>query len=249
MIKTAGEVTVWGHDLDREPRHVAAAIGIVPQELNIDNFFTPREALEFQAGLYGVPRRNRRSDEILAAVHLTDKADAYARSLSGGMKRRLMVAKAMVHQPPVLVLDEPTAGVDVELREHLWAHVRRLNAAGVTIVLTTHYLEEAQELCERIAIIHQGNVVACDDTDRLVGRLDAKELRVTLDHDLATLPPGLAAFDAELTGPRQVLIRYRPSQRSIRDILGAVQADGLAIADLSTHEGDLEDIFRELTSG
>ncbi|MEQ9640159.1 MAG: ABC transporter ATP-binding protein [Alphaproteobacteria bacterium] len=248
VVKTAGQVTIWGHDLDRAPRHAAAAIGIVPQELAIDNFFTPREALEFQAGLYGVPRRQRRTDEILAAVHLTDKAGAYARSLSGGMRRRLMVAKAMVHTPPILVLDEPTAGVDVDLREQLWAHVRQLNAAGVTIVLTTHYLEEAQELCRRIAIIHRGKVVACDDTDRLVARLDAKELRLTLDRDLATLPPALAALDAELTGPRQVVVRYRPSQRSIRDILAAVQTDGHAIADLSTHEGDLEDIFRELTS-
>ena len=247
VLKSAGRVAVWGYDLDAAPRHVAGAIGIVPQELNIDNFFTPREALEFQAGLFGVPRRQRRTDAILAAVHLTDQADAYARSLSGGMRRRLMVAKAMVHAPPVLVLDEPTAGVDVELREQLWAHVRQLNAEGVTIVLTTHYLEEAQALCERIAIIHRGRLVACDDTDRLVARLDAKELRLVMAHEVTALPAGLAAFEAELLSPREVLVRYRPSQRSIREILDAVQSAGLVIADLSTREGNLEDIFRALT--
>jgi ABC-2 type transport system ATP-binding protein len=248
VLKTAGQVSVWGHDLDAAPRHVAAAIGIVPQELNIDNFFTPREALEFQAGLFGVPRRRRRTDEILAAVRLTEQADAYARSLSGGMRRRLMVAKAMVHAPPVLVLDEPTAGVDVELREQLWAHIRGLNAAGVTVVLTTHYLEEAQALCQRIAIIHRGRLVACDDTDRLVARLDAKELRLTLAHDLAALPPALAAYAPERHGPRELVLRYRPSRQSIGEILAAVQAAGLQIADLSTREGDLEDVFRSLTS-
>ena len=247
VLKTVGHVVVWGYDLDRAPRHVAAAIGIVPQELNIDNFFTPREALEFQAGLFGVPRRERRTDEILAVVRLTDQAEAYARSLSGGMRRRLMVAKAMVHRPPVLVLDEPTAGVDVELREQLWAHIRELNTAGVTVVLTTHYLEEAQALCDRIGIIHHGRLVACDDTRRLVARLDAKELRLTLAQDLTAVPAALAAFGAELQGPREMVIRYRPSRVSIAEILAAVQAAGLEIADLSTREGDLEDVFRSLT--
>src|SRR5437764_3913513 len=164
VVKTAGRAAIWGVDIDKQPRQSRAAIGVVPQELNIDPFFTPREMLDLHAGLYGVPRRERRTDEILAAVGLTDMADAYARTLSGGMRRRLMVGKAMVHSPPVLVLDEPTAGVDVELRRQLWDHVRELNARGATILLTTHYLEEAEELCDRIAIIDRGKVVACDTT-------------------------------------------------------------------------------------
>ncbi len=170
--KTAGKAYVWGHDIDRAPRRARASIGVVPQELNIDAFFTPREALEFQAGLYGVRRRDRRTDEILATVGLSDKAEVYSRTLSGGMRRRLLVAKAMVHRPPVLVLDEPTAGVDIELRQQLWQHLRALNRAGTTIVLTTHYLEEAEQLCDRIAIIDQGRVVAADSKAALLRRLD-----------------------------------------------------------------------------
>jgi ABC-2 type transport system ATP-binding protein len=162
--KTSGEAAIWGFDIDRAPRRARSAIGVVPQELNIDPFFTPRELLELQAGLYGVPPEERRSDEILGILGLSDKAEAYARTLSGGMRRRLMVAKAMVHDPPVLVLDEPTAGVDVELRQQLWAHVRELNRRGTTILLTTHYLEEAEELCDQIAIINHGRIIACDTT-------------------------------------------------------------------------------------
>jgi ABC-2 type transport system ATP-binding protein len=180
VIKTAGKVAIWGIDLDQDPRHVAAAIGIVPQELNIDPFFTPKKLLDLQAGMYGVPKRERRTMEILEALSLADKANAYARSLSGGMRRRLMVAKAMVHNPPVLVLDEPTAGVDVELRQQLWSYVRKLNDDGVTVLLTTHYLEEAEELCDRIAIINHGKVIACEPKTKLLGRIDAKELLLTL---------------------------------------------------------------------
>src|SRR5215510_4552068 len=176
VIKTSGTVSIWGIDLDREPRAAAAAIGVVPQELNIDPFFTPRELLELQAGLYGVPKAERRTMEILDAVGLADKAEAYARTLSGGMRRRLMVAKALVHTPPVLVLDEPTAGVDVELRQQLWHYVRGLNAQGVTVLLTTHYLEEAEQLCDRIAIINHGRLIACEPTAAMLRRLDRKEL-------------------------------------------------------------------------
>ena len=210
--KTSGTVRIWDIDLDRDPRGIRAAIGVVPQELNLDAFFTPRELLDTQAGLYGVPRAERRTDEILRAVGLADKADAYARTLSGGMRRRLLVAKALVHAPPVLVLDEPTAGVDVELRQHLWSYVRELNASGTTVVLTTHYLPEAEELCDRIAIINHGKLVALDTKKALIARLDSKTLHVTLDRDLAAIPPALAAFNPHRDGPRRLTFRYQPSQ-------------------------------------
>lgn len=249
VIKSAGEVSIWGHDLDRDNRAARAAIGIVPQELNIDPFFTPEEMLEFQAGLYGVPAGERRTAEILAAMALTDKARAYARTLSGGMRRRLLVGKAMVHNPPVLVLDEPTAGVDVELRQQLWEYVRGLNRNGVTIVLTTHYLEEAEALCDRIAIIHQGAVIACDTTPALLARLDRRELRLVLDRDLEQVPPGLADLDAVLRGPRELTIRFRRSGTRVPQLLDRVQAAGLGVVDLTTEDADLEDLFVELTSG
>jgi ABC-2 type transport system ATP-binding protein len=245
--KTEGRVRIWDRDLDRHPRDIRAAIGIVPQELNMDPFFTPREVLEVQAGLYGVPKRERRTLEILAAVGLADKADSYARTLSGGMRRRLLVAKALVHTPPVLVLDEPTAGVDVELRQMLWAYVRRLNAEGTTVLLTTHYLPEAEQLCDRIAIINHGKVIACDTTPALLARLDSKELRLTVDHDLGAVPPALLPFGVTLANPRRLVYRYRPSGTRIGEILAAAQAAGLVIVDLSTEESDLEDLFLELT--
>ncbi|MCC7272059.1 MAG: ABC transporter ATP-binding protein [Alphaproteobacteria bacterium] len=245
--KSAGRVTVWGYDIDREPLAARAAIGVVPQELHLDPFFTPREALELHAGLYGVPPARRRTDEILAAMGLADKADSYARSLSGGMRRRLLIAKALVHDPPVLVLDEPTAGVDVDLRQHLWAYVRTLAARGTTVLLTTHYLEEAEALCDRIAIIDRGRVVACDTTRALVGRLDRKTLLVTVDAPLETLPPALAALGAELVDPRRIALRYRPSVTRVQDLLDAIQGAGVVLLDLTTEEGDLEDAFLALT--
>ena len=220
---------------------------MVPQELNIDPFFTPKKLLDLQAGMYGVPKRERRTMEILQALSLADKADAYARSLSGGMRRRLMVAKAMVHNPPILVLDEPTAGVDVELRRQLWAYVRKLNDDGVTVLLTTHYLDEAQELCDRIAIINHGQVFACEPTAKLLGRIDAKELLLTLTADLARVPESLARFQPELTGPRLLRLHYKPHQTPFAAILTAVEEAGLVIADLTTIETDLEDIFLQLT--
>ncbi len=247
--KTAGTVDIWGTDIDAHPRQARASIGVVPQELNMDPFFTPREMLELQAGLYGVPKRERRTEELLEAVGLRDKADAYARSLSGGMKRRLMVAKAMVHSPPVLVLDEPTAGVDVELRIQLWEHVRRLNRAGTTVLLTTHYLQEAEELCDTIAIINHGTVVACEPTADLLRRVDAKALTVQVDQELGAVPPSLDGFTAELADPRRLVIRYQPSRHRVDAILAAVAAAGLGIVDLSTEESDLEDIFLQLTGG
>jgi ABC-2 type transport system ATP-binding protein len=247
--KSSGSVRIWDYDLDKSPRDVASAIGVVPQELNIDPFFTPQELLDLQGGLYGVPKKERRTAELLEAMSLTRQAKSYARSLSGGMRRRLMVAKAMVHSPPVLVLDEPTAGVDVELRRQLWDHVRALNAAGTTVLLTTHYLEEAEELCNRIAIIDHGKVIAIDDTPRMLARLDHKELLFIFASDVAALPEQLTRFDAQLQGPRRMLVRYQPSRMQIGEILDAVQRAGLDIADLTTLETDLEDIFLELTRG
>lgn len=247
-VKSAGEVKIWGHDLDADTRQARAAIGIVPQEVNFDPFFSPRELLEFQAGLYGVPPRARQTDVLIAAVHLQSQAHAEPRTLSGGMKRRLMVAKAMVHAPPVLVLDEPTAGVDVELRQQLWAFIRGLNAQGVTILLTTHYLEEAEQLCDRIAIIDHGAVIACDETPNLLARLDRKRLVVVLDRDLAAIPAALARFAPELKPVRRMIFNYQPSQLQTVEILAAVQAAGLTILDLSTEDSDLEDLFLQLTS-
>jgi len=248
VLKSAGTVKVWDRDIDRAPRAAKAAIGVVPQELNLDPFFTPRELLDVQAGMYGVPRAERRTMEILDAVGLADKADAYARTLSGGMRRRLLVAKAMVHSPPVLVLDEPTAGVDIELRQHLWAAVREMNARGVTILLTTHYLEEAEQLCDRIAIIHQGRVAALDTTANLLGRVDGKTLLLTLDRDLDAVPAALVRFAPDLRPGRRMVIRYRPSEIAVGAILAAIAAAGLGIVDLTTEQTDLEDIFLQLTS-
>jgi len=245
--KTSGQAAVWGYDLDRQPRMAASAIGVVPQELNIDPFFTPRELLELQAGLYGVPRRERRTQEILAALHLGDQAEAYARTLSGGMRRRLLVAKAMVHSPPVLVLDEPTAGVDVELRRQLWAYVKDLNRAGTTVLLTTHYLEEAEQLCDRIAIINHGRLIAHDSTQAMLRRLDRKELALTLARDLGEVPPSLTRYAAELQNPRRLVLRYRMSEAKVSEILAAASAAGLEIVDLTTEETNLEDIFLQLT--
>ena len=247
VIKTTGSVKVWGYEVGEQSRMARASIGVVPQELNLDAFFTPRELLEVQAGLYGVPKAERKTDELLAAVDLTSKANAYARTLSGGMRRRLMVAKAMVHNPPVLVLDEPTAGVDVELRRSLWEYVRKLNRAGTTVLLTTHYLEEAQELCDRIAIINFGELVALDTTSNLLRRLDNKRVTITLDKDLLEVPPQLKAEGWEFSPPRQLTLAYQPSKSAIGVALSAIAASGLNIADLSTTETDLEDIFLQLT--
>ncbi len=247
--KTGGTASIWGHEVAEHPRRARASIGVVPQELNMDPFFTPREMLELQAGLYGVPKKERRTDELLDAVGLADKADAHARSLSGGMKRRLMVAKAMVHTPPVLILDEPTAGVDVELRRQLWEYVRMLNKSGTTVLLTTHYLQEAEELCDTIAIINHGQVVACEPTTTLLRRVDNKSLCLTLERDLTAPPPALEGYTVELPEPRRLVVRYQPSRQRAGAILSALAASGIGIVDVTTEESDLEDIFLQLTGG
>lgn len=244
--KTSGTVRIWDRDIDQRPRDARAAIGVVPQEIAADPFFTPREALEVQAGMYGVPAAERRTDEILAALGLTDKADAYVRQLSGGMKRRVMVGKAMVHNPPVLILDEPTAGVDVELRRQLWAYVVELNRRGVTVVLTTHYLEEAQELCDQIAIVNRGQVVACEPTPTLLARMDTRAVVVTPEEPV-TEAPSLAGFETRLRSGGAFQVSYRTGQSSVEQVLAAVRASGLHIRDIATEDPDLEDVFVALT--
>jgi ABC-2 type transport system ATP-binding protein len=248
VIKSGGNAAIWGADIDADPMNARGAIGIVPQEINIDPFFTPAEALEIQAGYYGVRKSERRTEEILRAVGLWDKREAYARTLSGGMKRRLLVAKAMVHAPPVLVLDEPTAGVDVELRKQLWDYVRSLHAQGVTIVLTTHYLEEAQELCDTIAIINHGKVIACEPTPQLIARLDRKTLVVTPRAPIAPPVRGFEDITFAMRPTGAFALTYKTSEHSVEELLDRVRAAGVAIKDLSIEEPDLEDVFVELTA-
>jgi ABC-2 type transport system ATP-binding protein len=249
VVKTGGAAAIWGFDIETDPMNARGAIGIVPQELNMDPFFSPWESLEMQAGFYGVPKAERRTEEILTAVGLWDKKDAYARTLSGGMKRRLLVAKALVHTPPVVVLDEPTAGVDVELRKQLWAYIKELHARGVTIVLTTHYLEEAEELCDTIAIINHGEVIACEPTPTILRRLDKRTLVIHPQAPLQAMPAALQGLDASVRGDGALAISYSSGARTVEELLDRVKAAGVAIKDLSTEEPDLEDVFVALTSG
>ncbi len=246
--KTSGSASVCGYDINKDMRLARRALGVVPQELNLDAFFSAREVMEFQAGLYGVPKSQRRTAEILEAMGLSDKADSYARTLSGGMRRRLLVAKAMVHQPDVLILDEPTAGVDIELRQQLWGYIRKLNEAGTTIILTTHYLEEAEELCDEIAIINHGEVVACEPTEKLLSKLDAKSITIILDQDIDVIPEGLHMFNPALSHGHRLTIQYKPSEADIGSILSKISESGLTIKDLTTEEPDLEDAFLQMTS-
>lgn len=249
VLKTAGKVRIWGFDQDQNPRQSRAAIGVMPQELNMDPFFTPRAALEVQAGLYGVPKAQRRTDEILALIGLSDQADAYARTLSGGMKRRLLLGKALVHHPRILVLDEPTAGVDIELRQMLWTNVRKLNAEGMTIILTTHYLEEAEAICDEIAIINHGEVIVRDRTAALLEQMDAKTLVI---HPEGPAPAGLALPPGVTMVPRKggaLAFSYARRQTSASDVLDALRAAGIVIRDVATEEAHLEDVFVALTTG
>ncbi len=247
-LKSSGTVRIWDRDIDKLPRDARAAIGVVPQELAVDVFFTPRESLEVQAGFYGVPKAERRTDELLAALGLSDKANAYVRQLSGGMKRRLMVAKAMVHAPPVLILDEPTAGVDVELRRQLWDYVSELNRMGVTIVLTTHYLEEAEALCDTIAIVNHGQVVTCQPTQALLRTLDGRTVSITPKTPLTEVP-ALGRFQGKLTTDGRLTIDFKSTETDIETVLSAVREAGVGIHDLAIREPALEDVFLALTYG
>ncbi|WGW04406.1 ABC transporter ATP-binding protein [Tropicibacter oceani] len=247
VTKTAGQVDIWGWDQDQNPRQSRAAIGVMPQELNLDPFFTPRGALEVQAGLYGVPKAQRKTAEILEMVGLTDKAEAYARTLSGGMRRRLLLAKALVHSPQVLVLDEPTAGVDIELRQMLWNNVRKLNRErGMTIILTTHYLEEAEEMCDEIAIINHGSVVARDSTANLLGQLDAKTMVIQPDKTPINLPSG-PGITVEQRSDGTIALSYHAAKTSAEEVLAAVHAADIRIRDVRTEQADLQDVFLALT--
>ncbi len=248
VTKTSGSAEIWGFDIDEQRRNAKRAIGIVPQEIVFDPFFTPYEVLENQAGFYGIAKHLRRSEALLEAVRLADKRDAYARTLSGGMKRRLLVAKAMVHSPPILVLDEPTAGVDVELRRQLWELVTALNDDGVTVVLTTHYLEEAEELCDRIAIINHGECIANKPTRELVDMAREKIVAVTVDSDLTRIPQHAAFTKVDKTGDRGVEVTYDKDQLTAGQVLAILQEQGLRIEDVTTREADLEDVFVSLTT-
>jgi ABC-2 type transport system ATP-binding protein len=247
VMKTSGDVRICGYDIEKQMRQARLSLGVVPQELVLDTFFTVREALEIHAGYYGVPKAKRKTDEIIEMLGLTDKADINSRRLSGGMRRRLLVAKALVHTPPVLILDEPTAGVDVELRTQLWDYVKKLNKAGTTILLTTHYLEEAEELCDEIAVINHGAVVVCDKKTTLLRSFDSKQVVVTPEQVIETIPPSLQSYGCHIDDEKRIVINFKPSQHRIQDILDAVRAAGISVVDMTTREADLEDIFIKLT--
>ena len=247
VIKTSGKVNVWGFDLDQNPRQVRASVGIVPQEVNLDAFFSPKKLLELQAGLYGISKENRITDLILKMVSLQDKANAYSRSLSGGMKRRLLIAKAMVHQPPILILDEPTAGVDVELRNNLWENVKALNKEGVTIILTTHYLIEAQEMCDRIAIINKGNLVALDTTEKLLERIKNKKINFKVKNIELNKNLMMKDINFKINSENSILVTYEKNSLDFGEIINYLNENNIKIEDISTEDGDLEDVFVQLT--
>ena len=247
VAKTSGKINVWGFDLDKNPRQVRASIGIVPQEINLDAFFSPKKLLDLQAGLYGVSKKDRITETILKMVSLENQADSYARSLSGGMKRRLLIAKAMVHQPPILVLDEPTAGVDVELRRNLWTNVKELNKEGVTVILTTHYLFEAQEMCDRIAIINKGNLVALDSTQKLLERIQTKKIvfKVKNTKNISKLKSEIFSFS--INSENTISVTYEKNLHKFNEILDIFNENGIEILDILTNDGDLEDVFVQIT--
>ena len=247
VIKTDGEVNVWGFNLDKNPRQVRASIGIVPQEVNLDPFFSPKKLLELQAGLYGIKKKDRITDAILKLVSLEKQANSYSRSLSGGMKRRLLVAKAMVHQPPIIILDEPTAGVDVDLRKTLWQNLRSLNNQGVTIILTTHYLEEAEKMCDRIGILNHGELVALDTTENLLDRIQTKIVHFTIDKKSNITDNALESLKIILNNQNKLSVSYEKSKINIDTIVSILKEQNIKIIDISTDDGDLEDVFLRLT--
>tara|TARA_B100000470_G_scaffold95394_1_gene73651 strand:+ start:904 stop:1833 length:930 start_codon:yes stop_codon:yes gene_type:complete len=246
-IKTSGYVNVWGFNLDKNPRQVRASIGIVPQEVNVDPFFSPRKLLELQAGLYGIKKKDRITDTILKLVSLENQANSYTRRLSGGMKRRLLVAKALVHQPPIIILDEPTAGVDVELRSNLWKNVKSLNKQGVTIILTTHYLLEAEEMCDRIGILNKGNLVALDSTKNLLKRIQTKIVTFVVNGKVHIENQSLKSLNVIDNQPGQLIVSYEKSLLNIEELINYINKQNIKISDISTDDGNLEDVFVRLT--
>ena len=249
VIKNSGSVNVWGYDLDNNPRQVRSSIGIVPQEVNLDAFFSPRKLLELQAGLYGIPKKDRITDTILNLVSLEKQADSYARSLSGGMKRRLLIAKAMVHRPPSLVLDEPTAGVAVQLRQNLWSNVKLLNKQGVTIILTTHLMYEAEKMCNRIAILNKGNLVTLDTTENLLNRIKTKKIIFKVKEIHKIDPKDLNGIKFSYISNNEITALYERKKHKIDEIISKIKNSGMEIYDISTDEGNLEDVFIDLTKG
>ena len=247
VIKNSGSVEVWGYDLDKNPRQVRSSIGIVPQEVNLDAFFSPYKLLELQAGLYGIPKKDRITDTILKLVSLEKQANSYARALSGGMKRRLLIGKAMVHRPPILVLDEPTAGVDVQLRQNLWNNVRTLNKQGVTIILTTHVMYEAQEMCNRIAILNKGNLIKLDTTDNLLNSIKTKKIIFKVNKINTINLENLNGIKFSYKSNNEITASYEKKKHKIDEIISKVKNAGMEIYDISTDEGNLEDIFIDLT--
>ncbi len=247
VIKTSGEVNVWGFDLDKNPREVRASIGIVPQEVNLDPFFSPKKLLEMLAGMYGIRKSERITNDILKLVALDKQSDSYARSLSGGMKRRLLIAKALVHQPPILFLDEPTAGVDLELRQNLWENVKLLNKQGVTIILTTHYLAEAEEMCNRIGILSKGNLVALDSTKNLIDKIQTKIVTFSVDKVLDTKSFNLNTLKIISNIDKKVTVSYEKSKLKIEDIILQISSQNIRILDITTDDADIEDVYLDLT--
>ena len=248
VVKTSGNVNVWGFDLDKNPRQVRASIGIVPQEISLDPFFTPKKQLELQAGLYGVKKKDRITDIILKLVSLENHANSYARSLSGGMKRRLLIAKSLVHQPPIIVLDEPTAGVDVELRKNLWENLKLLHSQGVTIILTTHYIQEAEEMCNRIGILNKGNLVALDSTKNLLNKIQTKKVTFKLDGPININNNKLNSLKVLSFKENEISFSYERNKIKMEEIINLVHKNNVKILDISTDEGDLEDVFLGLTN-
>ena len=246
-IKTSGEVNVWGFNLDINPRQVRASIGIVPQEVNVDPFFTPRNILELQAGMYGIKKKDRITDTILKLVSLEQQAKSYTRTLSGGMKRRLLVAKALVHKPPIIILDEPTAGIDVELRSNLWDNIRQLNKQGVTIILTTHYLKEAEEMCDRIGILNKGSLVALDTTKNLLKRIQTKIVKFSVDKKVNINNNSLKSINILSNEINELVVSYEKNALNISEIINLISDQNIKLSDISTDDGDLEDVFIRLT--
>ena len=246
-IKTSGEVNVWGFNLDINPRQVRASIGIVPQEVNVDPFFTPRNILELQAGMYGIKKKDRITYTILKLVSLEQQAKSYTRTLSGGMKRRLLVAKALVHKPPIIILDEPTAGIDVELRSNLWDNIRQLNKQGVTIILTTHYLKEAEEMCDRIGILNKGSLVALDTTKNLLKRIQTKIVKFSVDKKVNINNNSLKSINILSNEINELVVSYEKNALNISEIIKFISDQNIKLSDISTDDGDLEDVFIRLT--
>ncbi len=248
VLKTSGQINVWGFDIDKNPRQVRASIGIVPQEVNLDPFFSPRKLLELQAGMYGVKKKDRITDTILKIVSLDNQSNSYARGLSGGMKRRLMIAKALVHQPPIVILDEPTAGVDVELRQQLWENVKSLNKNGVTIILTTHYLNEAEEMCDRIGILNKGKLVALDSTQNLLNKINIKKVRFKLSNNNSFDRITLKSLSILKSESNELVVSYDKNKLTMNEIIEFLTSKSINILDISTDDGDLEDVFISLTN-